>query len=249
MTGSAVKVNLKDILALRGLFLQETNCQIRYNACHERDWTDSYLLKSDGLDFGYGAIKGQETKDRDTIFEFFVIPPYKKFAGSLFRELISSSGARYIECQSNDLLLSAMLYEFSQDIRSDVVLFERHSVTEFKIPDAVVRLRRADDQIFEHAVEPLGDYVLEVKGEIVATGGFMLHYNVPFADLYMEVRPDCRRQGYGTFILQELQKACYLAARVPAARCQIKNVASRAALMKAGLRVCGFMQIGNIKKL
>jgi GNAT superfamily N-acetyltransferase len=140
-----------------------------------------------------------------------------------------------------------MLYAFSRDIRSDVVLFEPHSVTEYTIPDSIVRPSRPDDQTFEHTVEPTGDYVLEVKGEIVATGGFMLHYNPPFADLYMEVRQDCRRQGYGTFILQELQKECYLAGRVPAARCQIKNVASRATLLKSGLRICGFMQFGNIK--
>lgn len=140
-----------------------------------------------------------------------------------------------------------MLYEFSRDVTSDVVLFEPHSVTDYKVPDSVVRPTRAGDQVFEHTVEPPGDYVLEINGEIVATGGFMLHYNVPFADLYMEVRPDCRRRGYGTFILQEVQKACYLAGRVPAARCPIKNIASRAALIKAGLRVCGFMQIGNIR--
>jgi GNAT superfamily N-acetyltransferase len=127
------------------------------------------------------------------------------------------------------------------------VLFEPHAVTKYEIPNSVVRPARAGDQIFEHTVEPAGDYVLEVKGEIVATGGFMLHYNAPFADLYMEVRPDCRRQGYGTFILQEVQKACYLAGRVPAARSPITNLASRATLAKAGLRVCGFMQIGNVK--
>ena len=248
MTGTAVKAELLDIQALRGLFLQETNFQIRYNACHERGWTDSYLLKIDGLDVGYGSVKGQERNDRDTIFEFYVIPPIRKYASSLFRELISASGVRYIECQSNDRLLSAMLYEFSRDIRSDVLLFEPHSVTEYKVPNAMVRHKRDDDQVFEHTVEGLGDYVLEVKGEIVATGGFMLHYNAPFADLYMEVRKDCRRQGFGTFILQELQKECYLAGRVPAARCQIKNVASRAALMKSGMRVCGFMQLGNVKR-
>ena len=246
MTATAVKASLKDILGLRGLFLQETNFQIRYNAVHERGWSDSYLLRIDGKDVGYGSIKGQERNDRDTIFEFYVIPPFRKYATSLFRELISTSGVRYIECQSNDLLLSAMLHEFSHGISSDVVLFEPHSITEYKVPDSVVRPTRADDQIFEHTVEPLGDYMLEVKKEIVATGGFMLHYNPPFADLYMEVRPDRRRRGYGAFILQELQKACYLAGRVPAARCQIKNVASRAALTKAGLRVCGFMQIGNV---
>jgi hypothetical protein len=123
-----------------------------------------------------------------------VIPPFRKYAASLFRELISFSGSKYIECQSNDLLLSAMLNEFSRDVRSDVVLFESHSVTKYDIPNSVVRPTRAGDQVFEHTVEPLGDYVLEVEGEIVATGEFMLHYNVPFADLYMEVRKDCRRQ-------------------------------------------------------
>jgi GNAT superfamily N-acetyltransferase len=247
MTGTAVKTDLTSILPLRGLFLQETNFRIRYNACHERGWTDSYLLKIDGLDVGYGAIKGQERNDRDTIFEFYMIPPFRKYAASLFRELLSASDVRYIECQSNDFLLSAMLYEFSRDIRSEVVLFEPHLVTKYEIPNSVVRPARAGEQIFEHTVEPLGDFVLEVEGEIVATGGFMLHYNVPFADLYMEVRKDCRRQGYGTFILQEVQKACYLAGRVPSARCQIKNFASRATLTKAGLRVCGFMQTGNVK--
>jgi GNAT superfamily N-acetyltransferase len=247
MIETAIKAELKDILALRVLYLQETNFQIRYNAVHERGWSDSYLLRIEGIDVGYGSIKGQERNDRDTIFEFYVIPPFRKQASLLFHELISTSRAGYIECQSNDHLLSAMLYAFSQDIRSDVVLFEPHSVTEYGLPESRFRPRRADDRIFEHTVEPIGDYVLEVKGEIVATGGFMLHYNPPFADLYMEVRKDFRKRGYGTFILQGLQKACYLTGRVPAARCQIKNVASRAALMKSGMRVCGFMQIGNIK--
>jgi hypothetical protein len=57
----------------------------------------------------------------------------------------------------------------------------------------------------------------------------------------------CIRKGLGSLILQELKKACYLAGRVPAARCSIQNKASRAALLKAGLRVCGFMLKGDIK--
>ena len=134
MTRTAAKTDLKSILPLRGLFLQETNFQIRYNACHERGWTDSYLLKIDGFDVGYGSVKGQKRNDRDTIFEFYVIPPFREYAASLFRELITASGVKYIECQSNDRLLSAMLYEFSRDIISDVVLFEPHSVTDTRFP-------------------------------------------------------------------------------------------------------------------
>ena len=243
---AAHKVGLKEIQGLRALFLQETNFQIRYNACYERGWADCYLVTIDDLEVGYGSIKGQKTENRDTIFEYFVISPFRKRAGELFRQLIAVSGAEYIECQSNDLLLSLMLYEVSRTISSEVVLFEDHVATEHVLPGALVRPRRNNDQIFNHKAEPVGDYVAERNGEVVATGGFLLHYNKPFADLYMEVREDCRRGGLGSFLLQEVKKQCYLAGRIPAARCDIRNTGSRATLIKAGLRVCGFMLIGKI---
>jgi GNAT superfamily N-acetyltransferase len=102
--------------------------------------------------------------------------------------------------------------------------------------------------VFEHRIEPVGDYVVELNGEVVATGGFSLHYNRPFADLYMEVREDRRGRGIGSFLVQELKKECYLAGRVPAARCDLRNAASRATLIKAGLRVCGFMLTGRVRR-
>jgi len=245
----ANKTELKAILALRNLFLQEANFQIRYNACHERGWTDSYLLMRDEIEIGYGSIKGQEIADRDTGFEFYLIPPFRKFSSLIFPELIAASRAKFIECQSNDLLLSAMLYEFSQNINAEVVLFEDHAATEHFIPNVVFRARKENDSIFEHKVEPVGEYVLELGGEIVATGGYFLHYNMPFADLYMEVSENFRRKGLGSLLIQELKKACYLAGRVPAARCNIQNKASRATLLKAGLKVSGFMLKGDIKKM
>jgi hypothetical protein len=237
---------LKNIQALRALFLQEANFQIRYDACHERGWTDSYLLMLDGLPVGYGSIKGQEHQDRDTVFEYFVSLPFRKRASTLFRQLLTASEAHYIECQSNDMLLSSMLYEFSPSVSADVVLFEDHATTELVVQGAVVRPRRSDDRVFEHRTEPVGDYVVELSGEVVATGGFLLHYNPPFADLHMEVREDCRLRGIGSFLISELKKRCYLSGRVPAGRCDIRNAASRATLVKAGLRVCGFMLLGKV---
>ena len=248
MTPTVTKVESREIQALRALFLQETNFQIRYDACHARGWTDSYLLRTESQSVGYGAVKGQERDGRDTIFEYFVVQPFRRKASYMFRELLAVSGVHYIECQSNDLLLSSMLFEFSAAVKSDVVLFEDHAATEHVAPEVVFRPRNANDQIFEHGIEPIGDYVIDKKGEVVATGGFLLHYNPPFADLYMEVRGDCRRRGIGSFLLQELKKQCYLAGRVPAARCKTENLASRAALMKAGLRVCGFMLLGKVAK-
>jgi hypothetical protein len=64
----AARADLRDIQALRQIFLQENNFQIRYDACHSRGWTDSYLLRAEDLAVGYGAIKGQERDSRDTVF-------------------------------------------------------------------------------------------------------------------------------------------------------------------------------------
>jgi GNAT superfamily N-acetyltransferase len=213
---------------------------------HGRGRSDSYLLTVDGVDVGYGSLKDGDAGARDTVFECFVTRPYRKHATALFRALLTTSRAQRIECQSNDVFLSALLFEHASGIRSDTVLYEDHAVTELVVPGAAVRARRDDDRIFEHTVEPIGSYVVETAGEIVATGGFLTHYNPPFADLFMEVRPDQRRRGLGSYLIQEAKKACYLAGRVPAARTGLDNTASRATLSKAGLRVCGFMLIGQV---
>jgi GNAT superfamily N-acetyltransferase len=241
------KVELEAILSLRALFLAEANHQVRHNSRHERGWSDSYLLLIDGQNVGYGSVMGREIKDRDTIFEFFVIPSFRKRASDLFRQLITAAAPAFIECQSNGQLLSAMLFEFARNISSDVILFEDHSVTDLVAPGVLVRRRQDADEIFPHSVEPEGEYVAELNGEVIATGGFMLHYNPPFADLYMEVREDCRRRGIGSFLIQEVKRECYLAGRVPAARTRIRNLASRACLSRAGLRVSGFMLTGEVK--
>ena len=260
MTAKAVKAKLKAIQKLRGLFLQEANFQIRYDAIHARGWSDSYLLTLDDTEVGYASLKaGDDSKARDTLFEFFVVRPFRKHAAALFRECLAeggaggtggaggaaSSGARHIECQSNDRLLTGLLFEHATDIHCDV-LFDDHAVTEHAIPGVVVRPRKRNDSVFEHKAEPVGDYVATLDNEVVATGGFLLHYNMPFADLFMEVREDRRRRGIGSYLIQEVKKACYLAGRVPAARCDFANTASRATLLKAGMRLCGQMLKGKV---
>jgi GNAT superfamily N-acetyltransferase len=249
MNFKACKTELQKIQPLRTLFLQENNFQIRYHACHERGWSDSYLLTIDDASVGYGSIKGKdELKHRNAVFEFYVLPPFRKLGDLLFSELLKISGAVFIECQSNDFFLSSMLYSFSHSVRSEVVLFNDHTASELHNPGVVFRRREEKDRIFEHKMEPVGNYVVERSGEVVATGGFLLHYNIPFADLYMEVSPECRKQGLGSYLLQELKKECYQSGRVPAARCNIENKASKAALIKAGMKECGFMLTGEVRQ-
>lgn len=244
----ATKTTLQEILSLRNLFLQETNFQIRYNATHERGWTDSYLITAASTPVGYGSVKGNENlSERNTIFEFYILPSFRHLSSGAFAKLLNISSASFIECQSNDTLLTSMLYEYGHNINANVVLFKDHIATSLFLNNVNFRTRNDDDVVFEHKSEPVGDYVLERNKEIVATGGFLLHYNKPFADLYMEVREDCRKQGLGSFLLQEVKKQCYLSGRVPAARCNIENNASRATLLKSGLAVAGFLLLGTVK--
>jgi GNAT superfamily N-acetyltransferase len=62
----------------------------------------------------------------------------------------------------------------------------------------------------------------------------------------MEVREEYRGKGLGSFLIQEVKRECYLAGRVPAARCNMENVASKATLLKAGLAIAGYMLMGDV---
>jgi len=51
----------------------------------------------------------------------------------------------------------------------------------------------------------------------------------------MAVAEPYRRRGYGSYLVQELKRTCYEMGRIPAARCNAANAASRATLQRAGL--------------
>ncbi len=248
MSIKVLKVELSEILSLRNLFLQENNFQIRYNACHERGWTDSYILIHNNKKIGYGSVRGKENHaDRDSVFEFYIVPPYRNIASIAFQELLHVCAATFIECQSNDFLLTSLLYQFGENINAEVILFGDNTKTLLKSENVIFRKAKDDDIMFEHKAEPEGDYVLAMNNEIIASGGFLLHYNKPFADLYMEVKEDHRKKGYGSFLIQEIKNECYIAGRVPAARCNIDNVASRSTLLKAGLSIAGYLLLGKVR--
>jgi hypothetical protein len=239
------KVELEEIQLLRTLFLQESNFQFIYNKCHSAGWADTYLIVTDEIKIGYGCVWGNDKReDRDTIFEFYVIKPFRKFANILFSKFISISGATHIKSQTNDMLLSSMLYQYAQNINAEAILFEDHFQSDLIIPDVIFRKQKPQDNIGNDS-----EYILEQNDEIVATGGFVRNYNLPYIDMYMEVKELCRKKGFGSFIVQELKKEAYMMGRVPAARCNISNNVSKATLLRAGLKVCGFILIGKIKNI
>ena len=223
MTIEVSPVPLEEILPLRDLYRQEMNCQIVHDSLPGRGFGNLFLLRVDGRVAGYGFVMGYRGEPKDMIQEFYVLPAYRGSARAMFRRLIEASQARRIEAQTNDVLLTLMLYDCATGITSDRVVFHDALTTNLDLPGATFRqVTEADkDRIFEHKVEGVGDWLLEDDGAIVATGGIMLHYNPPFGDLYMEVDEPQRRRGYGSYLIQELKRVCYEMGRIPAARCDV----------------------------
>jgi GNAT superfamily N-acetyltransferase len=251
MTIDVSPVPLEEILPLRELYRQEMNCQIVHDSLPRRGFGNLFLLRRDGRIAGYGFVMGYLGEPKDMIQEFYVLPAYRGSALALFRRLIEASLARRIEAQTNDTLLTLMLYDFATEIRSDRVVFRDAQTTSLAAPAPGARLREVTEadkeRMFEHRVEPVGEWLLESGSAIVGTGGFATHYNPPYGDIYMEVDEPYRRRGFGSYLIQELKRVCYEAGRIPAARCDVSNTGSRAALQKAGLFPCARLLSGVLE--
>lgn len=233
------KAPLTEVQPLRNLFLAESRFQFVYNKCHGAGWADTYLFTIDNVVAGYGSLWGKNKRDdRDAIFEFWLLKPFQKFASKLFPEFIKVSGATFIECQSNDKLFANMLFEYGKNIYAEAILFEDACETHMKIPGTIFKKIETQDSGTE--------YALEQNGEIVANGGYVWNYNFPYIDMYYDVKENKRQQGFGCLITQELKKEAYRLMRVPAARCNVNNQASKATLLKAGMQICGHILIGEV---
>jgi GNAT superfamily N-acetyltransferase len=248
MAIEASPVALEDVRPLRELYRREMSCQIVHDSLPRRGFGDLFLLRKEGRVAGYGFVMGYQGEPKDMVREFYVLPAYRGSALPLFLRLVEIAKARRIVAQTNDTLLTLMLYDCASQIRSDTVLFHDSLMTSFAVPGATFRsVAEADrDGIFEHRVESVGEWLVEHDGAIVATGGIATHYNPPYGDLFMEVDERFRRRGYGSYLIQELRRTCYETGLVPAARCNVANAASRATLQRAGLLPCARLLSGVV---
>lgn len=246
MTIDVTRVPIEEVLPLRELYRREMACQVVHDSLPGRGFGDQFLIRLDGRVAGYGFVMGYRGEPRDMVREFYVLPALRGSALPMFRRLVEESGARRVEAQSNDVLLTLMLYDCATGITSDRVVFHDALTTSLAAPGAVFRATTEADRgrAFEHKVESVGEWLVEHDGAIVATGGIATHYNPPYGDLFMEVDESRRRRGYGSYLVQELKRACYEMGRVPAARCDVANAASRATLQRAGLFPCARMLSG-----
>lgn len=241
------RAEYNDIQAMRELYRQEANCQIRYDSLPSRGLTNNYLVYVDNAVAGYGAVLNRYDPNR--LIEFYTLPSSRRDAVPLFRALLDESQATHIAAQTNIAPMLTLLYDFAQNVTDECLLFADAFTSHLTCTGSRFRRRQDKDTALFAGCESPGDYVIEANGIPIANGGFLCHYNPPYADLFMEVEEGARRQGYGSFLVQELKRVCYEAGKQPAARCNVANVASRRTLEKAGMLPCGRLLVGEVKNI
>jgi GNAT superfamily N-acetyltransferase len=240
----------EDVLPLRTRYREEMNCQIVHDSIHRREgWTLSYLLELGGITAGFGSVAiGGPWKDKPTVFEFYVLPEHRSRAFVLFEAFLAASGARFFEVQTNDVLPTVMALTYGSDIGTEKIMFHDR-VTTAHLPNGAILRRVTSEEEIWFSLERRqggGEWLLEIDGNVAATGGILFHYNRPYGDIYMEVTEPFRRRGLGSYLVQELKRVCYELGATPCARCNTTNIASRRALQRAGFVPVAHILIGSI---
>ncbi|MCW5943526.1 MAG: GNAT family N-acetyltransferase [Fimbriimonadaceae bacterium] len=230
------------IAALRELHRAEANCQIVHDSILRRGMADAYLIEIGGRLFGYGGI--WNTIEPGMVMEFYVLPDRREASSEAFRALVEASGATRMEAQTNMPFMFETLREHGAHLVADRILFAEGRTTRHSRPEA--SFRRAGPAEFDASVSNAVQYVLETEDGVVAHGGYLCHYNPPYADVFMSVGEAFRGRGYGSFLVQELKRACYEAGKRPAARCNTDNPGSRRTLERAGFVVVGHLMVGDL---
>lgn len=249
MDVSAKATKLTDIVLWRDMYRLEMGCQIIHDSIHERPgWTDEYMLFAAGTAVGYGSVAvGGPWKGRPTAYEFYVVPHQRLHLFEFFHALLEVSGALSIEVQSNDTLATTMLHAFAELVTSESILFHDKVCTSHRPPGATFRAPAAKEARDVPVNQLRWHGVVEVEGQVAASGGILFHYNRPYGDIYMGVAEPFRRRGLGSFLVQELKRVCYEGGHVPAARCNPDNAASRRTLQRAGFVPCGHILKGSVR--
>ena len=231
-------VPIGHIASLRERYRGSAHCQVVRDSILPRGLADPYALVRGGDIVGYAGVWNRHFPDR--ILELFVLPGHRGSRAAFLSALVQLTGAKELEAQTNIGEGGALVEAVSDEHWVENILFEEAGGAEIERVDLRFRSRREDDE------GPDGDWVIERGGQVAAAGGWLTHYNPPYADLYMEVAPAHRRQGIGAYLIQELRRACKQAGYRPAARCSPENLASRRTLERGGLRVCGEIVAGRL---
>jgi GNAT superfamily N-acetyltransferase len=243
---TATPTTFQQIHLWRDMYRLEMACQIVHDSIHiRRGWTQEYLLTIGDTPVGYGSVAiGGPWTNQHALYEIYVVPSERLHLFELFKALLDASRPVSIEVQSNDALATVMLHAFASQVTSESILFHDKVTTTLVVPGVTLREPSALEAPDTDAEERQWRRVVEIDGQVAASGGVLFHYNRPYGDIYMDVEESFRRRGLGAFLVQELKRLCYEGGHVPAARCNPTNVASRRTLQRAGFVPCAHILKG-----
>ena len=232
------RAEYSEIATLREAFRREMGGQIVHDSIHMRSgWTLEYALIDAGTTVGYGSVAvAGPWKNRPTVYEFYVTPERRSRSFELFETFLDASNPEAFEVQTSDTLSTVMCLTYARDIGTERIVFRDDATTMLRVDGATLRRVTPPEEIAAAMADRQGggEWVVEIDGAVVASGGVLFHYNVPYGDIYMDVNEPFRRRGIGSYLVQELKRICYDLGAIPCARCSPSNAASRRTLQRAG---------------
>ncbi len=227
------------IADLREAYRTEAGCQVVRDSILRRGLADAWQIELHGERVGYAGVWNRYTPDR--LMEFFVLPEHRSVESQLFSAVVRAAGATSAEAQTNIEPQYRVVREHTSGATTEKLLFGDGADPGPSRPDLGFRARRASEE------GPEGEWVVTSAGRVVGAGGILHHYNPPYADLFMEVVPEARGHGVGSFLVGQLRRECLELGKIPAARCDPTNEASRRTLLRGGLVEVGAIVFGRLR--
>ncbi|MFZ4508870.1 MAG: GNAT family N-acetyltransferase [Fimbriimonas sp.] len=238
MSYRAERVSSEQIQARRRVFLDQIGCQFVAFSAVGRGLTDCYLLFRDEQEVGYAAVWHQHYPQ--LVGEWSVHPG--ESVDDLKLALVAASGAIGVRVQTNIAQMSTLI---SDQLKPVAYLFGKFEDPGLGISAGEFRPAH-DDEIQYRGHLDSREFVVELDSVVIAKGGFLCHYNPPYADVFMEVSEGFRGQGLGSALVAAIARQAIRAGKVPAARCDVENTPSFRTLVSGGLAHIGEILEGPI---
>jgi len=148
----AIETTVEAIREYRERYRKEMACQIVHDSWHARGFVTSYFVRINGEIAGYGSVGGSPGDPRDTVKEMYLLPEHRAAALPCFDALVAATDAKAIAAQTNDRLLTVLLFDRAEDLTSDTILFDDRLRTHLTLaPGALFRqIHESDDIVFTH---------------------------------------------------------------------------------------------------
>jgi RimJ/RimL family protein N-acetyltransferase len=247
---TAVEAALPEIAPWREELRAEAACQIVHDSLYERrGWCLQYLLKAGGVPVGFAGVAiGGPWHGRRTVFDFYLRYDTRGAWPALWSGLVEVSRADSYELQTNLPLPPDLVARLPGPHQVDRIVYREGHPTSLSAPGARLRPLTSEQETQLCLKERAGHcgWALELDGTEVGKGTLLFHYNVPYADIAMDIHVPFRRRGLGSYLVQELKRRARELGAIPAARTSPDNLASQRTLEKAGMVRTGQIIFGQL---